>query len=265
MKIATKEFLDEIEALAVVRKEEIRSTADCITVAGTTYYVSNGGSDENDGLTERTPWKTLSKVSEADLQFGDCVKLKRGDIFRGTILAKEGVTYCAWGEGPKPEIRSWDKNLADPALWELYDAEHNIWHLTERIIDCGTLVFNEGERHAVRMIPTYRDGKFVCRDNESLEFDMARDMVNDLDFFSRCIDPEKMSRYPTTRNGVVIADYPVPTLDNGEVLGDLYLKCDKGNPGEIFYSIEALVRRIGINFTDKNYVKVDNLCLKYIG
>lgn len=265
MNTATKEFLKEIDALSERRREEIRNTKDNVTVSGTAYYVSSSGDDNNDGLTPETAWKTLAKVSSAPLNFGDAVRLKRGDIFRGTILAKEGVTYCAFGEGAKPEIRSWDKNLADPDMWELYDTENNIWKLKEKIIDCGTIVFNEGELHSLRHIPTYKNGKLVCRDDESREFIVSEQLKGDLECFSYCIDPARMSAYPTTRDGVVIDNSPVPTLDNGEVFGDLYLRCNKGNPGEIFHSIEALVRRIGINFTDKNYVRVDNICLKYIG
>ena len=265
MKYATEEFLNEIDAISEKRKNEIRNADDNISVSGTVYYVSNCGDDNNDGLSADTPWKTLAKVSSADLKFGDGIKFKRGDVFRGTVMAKEGVTYCAYGKGAKPEIRSWDKNLADPALWELYDSKNNIWHLKEKIIDCGTLVFNEGEFHSVRHIPTYKNGVLVCRDDESREFIISEQLTNDLDIFSFCIDPARLTKYPTVRNGVTIEDFPVPDLDRGEVLGDLYLRCNKGNPGEVFYSIEALVRRMGINFTDKNHVKVDNLCFKYIG
>ena len=262
---ATKELLFELDAHAEKRKHEIRCTEDNITVSGKVYYVSNSGDDANDGLTESTPWRTLAKVSSAALEFGDAVKFKRGDVFRGTVMAKEGVTYCAYGEGNKPEIRSWDKDLSDPTLWELYDEEHSIWHLRERIIDCGTLVFNDGERHSDKLIPTFKDGRLVCRDDEEREFVISEEMKKDLDLFCHCIDMSRMTRYPTVRDGEVIDDFPVPDLDRGEVLGDLYLRCDEGNPGEVFRSIEALARRMGINFSDKNHVHVDNLCLKYIG
>ena len=32
-------------------------------VSGTEYFVSNSGSDTNDGLTESSAWKTLDKVN----------------------------------------------------------------------------------------------------------------------------------------------------------------------------------------------------------
>ncbi len=265
MEYATRELLDEIETLTEKRRNDIRNTKDSVAISGATYYVSCDGDDRNDGLTPATAWRSLGRVSSAELKFGDGVRFRRGDIFRGSVIAKEGVTYCAFGEGAKPEIRSWDKNLADPALWELYDSKHSIWRLTEKIIDCGTLVFNEGELHSYKHIPTYKNGRLVCRDDESREFVVSEELTGDLDFFCHCIDPSRMTNYPTVRGDTVIADFPVPNIDGKEVPGDLYLRCDRGNPGEVFYSIEALARRIGINFTDKNHVKVDNLCLKYIG
>ena len=71
MKLATKEFLASLDALAQKRKEEIRSTADEVTVTGTAYYVSNQGDDANDGRTPATAWRTLACVTEAELLPGN--------------------------------------------------------------------------------------------------------------------------------------------------------------------------------------------------
>ena len=53
------------------------------------YYISADGNDSNDGLTEETPWKTLTKINEAfnnkTISNGDTILLKRGDIFKGTL------------------------------------------------------------------------------------------------------------------------------------------------------------------------------------
>ena len=38
-----------------------------VAQAGTNYYVSEAGSDRNDGLSEVTPWKSLSKVGKGQL------------------------------------------------------------------------------------------------------------------------------------------------------------------------------------------------------
>ena len=77
-------------------------------MTGTTYYVSNGGNDQNDGLTPETAWATLARVSEAELCPGDAVRFRRGDLFRGLVQTKPGVGYGAYGEGEKPRIYGWD-------------------------------------------------------------------------------------------------------------------------------------------------------------
>ncbi len=254
---ATKEFLSDIESLAAKRRDEIRNAKDEMVINGTVYYVSNAGDDENDGLTPDTAWKTLAKVTNSELSEGDGVKFRRGDLFRGQLKTKPGVTYCAYGAGEKPKFYGWDKSLCDPALWELYDADHNIWKLRELILDSGTLVFNDGEAHSRKLIPSYRGGRFVCRDDESKLFVMADEMTEDLDLF--CRYDARTDTKPSKGE-----DFPIPVLD-GESLGELYLRCDRGNPGEIFTEIEALPRRSMIGISRNENVKIDNLCLKYIG
>ncbi|MGL1886787.1 MAG: sulfatase-like hydrolase/transferase [Reichenbachiella sp.] len=79
-------------------------------VKGTKYYVSTSGDDTNDGLTETTPWQTLEKVSNANLQPGDKVVFKRGDTFVGQLnpsysgKADSVITFTAYGSGSKPII-----------------------------------------------------------------------------------------------------------------------------------------------------------------
>ncbi len=48
---------------------------------------------------------------------------------------------------------------------------------------------------------------------------------------------------------------------------DLYLYCDKGNPGESYYSIEIGPRMILFNFPTNgaNNITIDNICFKYSG
>ena len=254
---ATEEFLQEMEDLATKRKEEIRKAEDHITVSGVSYYVSNEGNDANDGLTPETAWQTLAKVSETELNRGDGVFFRRGDLFRGSLKTCSGVTYAAYGEGDKPKFYGWEKNLADPALWELHDAAHHIWKWKEPILDCGTLVFNDGEAHCRKLVPSYRNGQFVCRDDESCPFDMAKEMTRDLDLF--CRNDAKLTQKPSKGE-----DFPIPAMD-WDSLGELYLRCDRGNPAEVFHSIEALTRRHMIYVKSNSNVTIDNLCLKYIG
>ena len=254
---ATHDFLAQTDRLSEQRKAEIRNARDSIEIKGTIYYVSSTGNDENDGKTSRTPWKTLKKVSEAELFPGDGVLFHRGDLFRGFVRVRPGVTYAAYGTGDKPKFYGWDKSLADPALWVRYNAEHNIWKLTETILDCGTLVFNEGEAHCRKLIPSYINGQFVCRDNESRLFDMAREMTQDLDMV--CFYDERLTDSPSKGQ-----NFPVPVMDD-KSCGTLYLRCDRGNPAQVFRTIEAVPRRSMFQVGGCSNVTIDNLCLKYIG
>ena len=88
-----------IEKITRERITEIRTSADTLDFSGTAYYVSNSGSDENDGLSPETAWKTLKKVSDAEFNCNDAVLFCRGDIFRGSVNTRSGVSYGAYGEG----------------------------------------------------------------------------------------------------------------------------------------------------------------------
>lgn len=239
------------------RKNEILRAPDELSVIGVSYFVSADGNDDLDGKSPDKAWKSLARVCSAELNAGDGVFFRRGDTFRGFITAKAGVTYAAYGEGDKPRLLGWDQNLALPELWTLCDEKHNIYKLNTLIPDCGTLVFNEGERHSVKLIPSYRNGAFVCRNDESKPFVFADEATRNLDIF--CRYDERTTTEPSKGE-----DFPVPVIDS-ESLGELYIRCDEGNPGEVFSSIEALVRRNLFSVGDRSGVRIDNLCMKYIG
>ena len=254
---ATDDFLAVHEQFCGKRKSEILEAPDEVRITGRTYYVSNGGDDANDGLSPESPWKTLEKVSGAELCIGDGVRFNRGDLFRGQVLTRPGVTYAAYGSGEKPKFYGWDKSLADEALWELYDREHHIWHLTESILDCGSLVFNDGEFHSRKLIPSYKNAGFVCRDDESRPFNMAVEMSRDLDMV--CLYDGRLTTQPSKGEA-----FPIPIMD-GQSLGDLYLRCDRGNPAAVFRSIEAMPRRRMFVVGGNPDVTIDNICIKYTG
>ena len=256
MKEATKEFLAEQEKIYIKRREEILNTKDELEIKGTTYYVSNDGDDNNDGLTPETAWKTPNKINKVWLNPGDGVLFKRGDLFRGqAILSQAGITYGAYGEGEKPKFYGWDEDLADPSLWEEHDNEKHIWKYKKEILDVGTLVFNDGEKVSRKLIPTFRGMQFVCRDDETKPFVMENEMTEDLDIFWY------FERTLTRRRPKDNEDFPVPEPRNQS--GDLYLRCDNGNPGEVFDSIEAIAHLTTFKCADKANVRVDNICMKY--
>ncbi|MBR4073333.1 MAG: hypothetical protein IKK24_05245, partial [Clostridia bacterium] len=80
-----------------------------------TVYVSNSGDDNNNGLSEATPVKTLSAAFGRMFVPGDKVLLKKGDIFTGeakllTSGTKEApIVIGSYGTGEKPVITDFNK------------------------------------------------------------------------------------------------------------------------------------------------------------
>lgn len=245
------------DAMAQRRIEQIRSSADEIEIKGKKYYVSNDGDDTNDGLSPKSAWKTLGRVSAAELDIGDGVLFCRGDLFRGSVKTCRGVTYAAYGVGEKPRFYGWDRALDDPALWSEVNAEKHIWKWGERIPDPGTLVFGNDEAWSRKLIPSYINGRFVCRDDESKLFDMSCEMTEDLDLYWHY--EERLTQETTTADSA-----PVPFIDPNS-LGELYVRCDRGNPASVFGNVEALTHRPVFVIGENDGVRIDNVCIKYVG
>lgn len=74
------------------------------------YYVANTGNDGNNGTTPGTPFLTLDRVRNLNLQAGDSVLFRRGDTFRGTLTirrsgsANRPIVFAAYGSGQKPVL-----------------------------------------------------------------------------------------------------------------------------------------------------------------
>ncbi len=261
MQKATEDFLKNNDALYEKRKTEILKTEDNLTVKGTTYYVSCDGDDRNDGKSPETPWKTINRVNGSWLIEGDAVLFSRGDVFRGwQVKAKAGVTYGAYGTGDKPKFLGHTEDLADPDLWEVYDEKCHIWKYTKKIANPGTLVFDEGKAVARNHIPSFRNLQYVCRYDASKPFVMEEEMIDDLDLFWYF---DKFLVFAESKG----EKFPVPDVgDAGKPpthTGDLYLKCNKGNPGEVFGTIEAVAYQVAFNVGTTPNVTIDNLCIKY--
>lgn len=86
--------------------------------AHTNYYIDTvNGNDSNDGLSEETPWESLSKVKDIQLQAGDSLLLRRGSVFEGILevsgQGKSGqrIVIDAYGIGKKPCIKAPDGSI----------------------------------------------------------------------------------------------------------------------------------------------------------
>ncbi|MBD8869392.1 right-handed parallel beta-helix repeat-containing protein [Nocardioides donggukensis] len=78
--------------------------------ASTSYHVSPGGSDQADGTSPETAWRTLERASAAVLTPGDRLLLRRGAAFTGRlVLAESGqpgarIRVSTYGVGARPRI-----------------------------------------------------------------------------------------------------------------------------------------------------------------
>lgn len=253
---------EEILAKTEERVQAIRETKTDIEIGGTAYYVSSDGNDANSGLSPEAPWKTISKLNTVDFHSGDAVLFKRGDIWRGECLElKAGVTYSAYGEGDKPAIYGSPENGAGAEKWELLEGTDNIWVFYKDVLECGTIVLDESIWMS-KINPYIKDGQFLMPDLSRNPFDVKEALDTDLSFYS---EDDTFIVYHDAFEG---PRHP----------GKVYVRCDAGNPGEIYSSVEfcqwtntdggkglLYVRdpeEIGII---RDPIMVDNLTIKYTG
>ncbi len=244
----------ELDALEAQRIAEIRNTpnADLSGITGNKIYVSNNGNDENDGLTPETAVKTVAKANSL-ARSGDAVLFERGGIWRGEVLnAKANVMYTAYGEGAKPQLYGSTENGADPEKWGLVyenpETGARIWQYHyDGWLDVGTIVFNEGEGYAYKDIPNNKlgGGDWVVYKTNT-PYDYTVELDRNFEFFHKA-------------DSVVGGSY----IDAANARGPIYLRCDNGNPGKIFDSIEFVTRGALISCGGNANVTIDNLCIKY--
>ncbi len=243
------------------RKQAILNSSTGVTVTGTKYYVSNSGDDNNDGLSPDRAWATLDKIRWAldnqVLKVGDGVFLERGGLWRGSISCwgVDGVTYSAYGKGEKPKIYGSPENGAGANKWSLWYNKKGvkIWKFYKDISDCGGIVLNDGKSYATRVF-SYWNGKqsVSCKDYKT-KFNIASELEFDLQFYSTF----DMSKYQIP--------YGAHDVDSN---GPIYLRCDKGNPGALYKTIEfqssvqPAAGYTGIIYGGNNIV-VDNICVMY--
>ena len=249
MEIATKEFLASIEKLAQEKKESIRNSNSVYDKNGNIYYVSENGDDSKDGLSPKNALKTLEKAGEIGLKTGDVILLERGSTFRGHLDIKvPGITVSAYGEGPKPIIIGSPENGAKAHYWELVDGSENIYVYYKELSDIGGIVFDEGRIAGIKRTPHFVDGQFINSKNQT--YSPVSDLSDNYAFFS------------DVNNTLANGRPSVHDKENNK--GKLYLRCDEGNPGKIFNSIEFLVGGSLIRASADN-LTVDNVCLLYCG
>ncbi|HEX2947925.1 MAG TPA: hypothetical protein VHT96_18455 [Clostridia bacterium] len=223
------------------------------TYTGTAYFVSSSGNDSNDGTSPEKPWATIKKVNSAELKYGDAVFFKRGDIwYDEEIWGQPGVTYSAYGTGAKPVFSgSVSENAASPDKWKLYYSDKSgkkIWVYYRELRECAGIFFNGGKSWANKVATCWDGRQYVFETGK--RFDAVTGLTHNLDFFS-CIDLSKIDPFDKV-------------METG-VTGPLYLRCDAGNPGQLYGEIEFSLDGTGISPVGNNGrdMTVDNLKVVY--
>ncbi|MEG1883695.1 MAG: right-handed parallel beta-helix repeat-containing protein [Clostridia bacterium] len=279
--MAAAQEREAFAALVADRKNEIQKSTSNYPTDGIVYYVSNSGDDKNDGLSPETVWRTLDKVNsgawgwegklntsefpeflwasehpdeQVSLQGGDAVLFERGGLWRGQLQTAEGVTYSAYGEGEKPCFYGSPENGAGAEKWTLVEGTTNIWLFHQPVQQCGMIVC-DNDTIALRDYAYYEDGIY---------YKMASNAV---------LSWEELEHLPElTPQGISENLHffcEIPSVNNGEycwIAGALYLRCDEGNPGKVFSSMEFATGNNAWNegmARVRNNVTLDNLSFRY--
>ena len=84
---STSQRIKTIDRLAEKMKRKVLNSKSEVSPEGTIYYVSADGDDNNDGLSPKTPIRTLDRMNSLELQPTDGVMFRRGDVWRGRIYS----------------------------------------------------------------------------------------------------------------------------------------------------------------------------------
>ena len=233
--VNTVNSVADVDVEAARLKNVILNTESRYNATGKIYYVSNDGDDSNNGLSPAAPFKTLNKINSLNLQRGDAVLFRRGDLWRGHIVVRDGTIFSAYGSGPKPKLYASPYDAAVTGEWT-ETSTPNVWRYSNTVEkDAGTLVFNNGDAgcaYKVLVKRDYQDNTYHIDTGEP--FNGYQDLHRDLDMYH--------------------------DLDTGYI----YLCSTAGNPATRFNSIEILASVYVFTINNCGCV-IDNLCIKYAG
>ncbi len=236
---------DGIDVIAEQMKKDVMNApntqeiyADKITQV---YYISEkNGSDENDGKTPETAFKTIQGAYKK-MRFptaGTAMLFERGGVYRGQISSSMGKIYGAYGEGAKPILMQSRKNYADESLWVPVEDHPNVWMCTDKLVNVGIMAFDHDIQDYSEA--AYDETYGLIMNLRQFGFDGIHELSGDLQFYS-VLPNESVSQ-----------------------AGELYLYCEGGNPGKRFSSIE-IGEKIDIVDGVGDGCIFDNLSLKFTG
>ncbi len=227
------EYEKGIDGVAEKLKYDIVSSKSVYDKSKVTFYVSNSGNDANDGRSPETAWKTLDKINDPESVCENCnILFERGGLWRGFIkVPHSGITYSAYGVGMKPRLYGSNRNYAHPSCWKKSEYE-NVWYTDQCTKNVGLVAINHSE-----VLGKYDE--IMCNRNIVGKdgFEGPKDLKGEYNFYGDVENPV------------------------------CYLYCDKGNPGEVYESIELGEGFTLISPTPNAHegLVFDNLCIKFVG
>lgn len=258
------------------RIAEIRASETTIEPVGTVFYISSStGNDNNDGLSPETAWKTCARMNEdsdgaikasVDKYGGATVLFKRGDVWHrdGIYLWYPNMIYSTYGEGEKPVFDFSLEDAANPEYWTLLEGTDNLWVYHKKVPFLGSMTLNDtysADNHE----GFYWDGVWYEACSGSLHWNWEGRIchyenkklydITALPNESFFVDVRPGNEWLNEASGQLYV------YDCDEV-GTLYFRCDEGNPGNVYESID-LCNGYGVHCG--NACTYDNLVVKNVG
>jgi hypothetical protein len=192
---------------------------------GNIYYVSNYGNDNNNGLSEITPWRTLNRVNSNTFHPGDAVLFRRGDVWRENLnIPSSGnsthqIVFGAYGTGSKPIISSSVKLSSPSFRWMPSSLGNNIYYL--------------------------------------INFDGTNPNINPNYIWLNGVN--------IVNKGTFSLDNHEWNYGNADSLSfnTIYIRDNSGNPDVISSEIEASVRNMALTIISKNFITIKDIHFKH--
>lgn len=131
------------ESLVDVHSEQVT-----VNFAPQTYFVDcDAGSNNNDGVSQSSPWRSLDRVNEAMINPGDTILFKRDCVYAGRLWADwhgtedQKIIVSAYGSGDLPKIQN-----------KVSDIEDDLHHINVRI--SGSFIVVENLQTTMVQVPT---------------------------------------------------------------------------------------------------------------
>ena len=211
-------------------------------VKGTTYYVSTlDGNDNNDGLSEKKAFYSLSKINEIELKPGDRVLLEAGSVFTNGFLHIKGsgseeapIEIDKYGEGNNPRI---DTN--GQGIWyQDYGKQlGNASHKYKGYVSSSILLYDV----------EYISIKNLEITNESLEIDANYNYINTMN---------RTGVAAIAKNKGTIDHIYLDGLNIHDVIGNVYDK--HMNNGGIYFTVFKPDNEEETGISRYNDVKIEN-------